>query len=234
MLKGIKNPVFDVRMYAADISGDAAFYDKWYRLMPASRCERCDRFKIEADKKRCIKSYALISYSLGDLIGTDITTFDIREGAGGKPYLSDIPVYFNISHAKERVVCALSPMEIGCDVEIRSANALSVAKRFFSGDEYRLLLAEEDEKARDALFTKLWTIKESVVKCSGEGIRRIFSDFSVVDDDGNIAGRIKLSGIDQEYHIRCFASENGYCYSLCSEYENIGDKIRFIDTSQMI
>lgn len=225
---------FDVRLYAADTSGDGQFFDRWYARMPEARRTRCDRFRQEADRKRCITAYALLSYALSDITGTCRYTWDMTEGAGGKPYLTDIPVSFNISHAKDRVIAALSPADVGCDVECKNRNALMVAKRFFSPDEYAYLTAAPNEETLKRSFTRLWSIKESVVKCCGEGIRMPFSDFSVVDDKGHIKDTVTVPGADEEYHIREFAAEGMYCYSLCSVYDRIEDDIRRIDCDRMI
>ena len=234
MLKATADTVFDVRLYVADTSGDEAFFDTWYARMPQTRRTRCDRFRQEADRKRCITAYALLSYALNELTGKRSCTWNVTEGADGKPYLTDIPVFFNISHSGERIALALSPMEVGCDVESKSANALSIAKRFFSENEHAYILAAPDEKTRSRDFTRLWTMKESVVKCCGEGIRRPFRDFSVVDEEGGITDTVTLPGKRDVYHIREFAAEDKYCYSVCSIYDRIENDIRRIDCDRMI
>lgn len=234
MLNATADTVFDVRLYVADTSGDEAFFDRWYARMPLSRRARCDRFRQEADRKRCITAYALLSYALGELTGDRSYTLDLTEGADGKPYLTDNTAFFNISHSGERIALALSPMEVGCDVESKSANALSVAKRFFSENEYDYILAAHDESVRSRDFTRLWTMKESVVKCCGEGIRRPFRDFSVVDEEGRITDTVMLPDKDRVYRIREFAAEDKYCYSVCSIYDRIENDIRRIECDKMI
>ncbi len=226
------NNAFPVRLYVSCVPEDATFFDEWYKKMPDKRRERCDRFRNEADRNRCITSYALLVYALRDtgLAGDD--TVAIKEGPDGKPYLADIPVHFNISHAKDRVLVALSHLEVGCDVECRSTGALKVAKRFFAPEEYEFLSRITDEETQGLEFTKLWTLKESVVKCCGEGIRRAFDDFRVADKNGKRAGRVRINGDERTFYIKEFESEGGYCYSICSVYDKAEDKMRFIDLAQ--
>ena len=243
MLKGGdgENHTFAVRLYGSDLSYDKGFYDRWYELMPKGRRERADRFRNEIDRHRCIAAYALLVSAILELTeDTDLCmeeetltvirsgSLDIREDDRGKPFLPDIPVSFNISHAGERVAVALSHTDVGCDVERRNNNAMSVAKRFFAAEEYRLLSETEDEKDRRHVFTRLWTLKESVVKCCGEGIIHPFDDFSVVDVHGNIKQTVDLPGSENDYHIKEFDGENDYCYAVCSIYDGIEDSIRRI------
>ena len=146
----------------------------------------------------------------------------------GKPYFESIPVHFNISHAGDRVMVALSPGEVGCDVEHKSKDALRIAKRFFTVREYEALLAIADEERRSQEFMRLWTLKESVVKCCGEGIRHSFDDFSLLDAEGERKSIIKLNSRNVPYHIKEFKSENGYCYSCCSAYGEFEEELRKI------
>ena len=246
MLRGMlrangDNHVFPVRLYVSDTDGDRALFDTWYDLMPQSRQARADRFKNEPDRRRCILAYALlvtavrevhndIHLSIGPSIESLITgsSLDISETADGKPYLTNIPICFNISHSKERVAVAVSAADVGCDVECKSSDPLRIAKRFFTAGEYSYLLGIEDKAELASEFTRLWTLKESIVKCCGEGIRRPFSDFSLLDDEGKRVDVINLPGITGDYHIREYEAENGYCYSICSTYDVIEDEIRWV------
>ena len=167
--------LFPVRVYVTGISRPDTFYDRWYEAMPPSRRERADRFRMEADKKRCIMAYALLIKAVNELTSdlgvqnewglTDGKNQMIKElplsySPDGKPYFDNIPVHFNISHAGERVMVALSPCPVGCDVEHKGKDALRIAKRLFTGREYEALRSIPDEKRRMHEFTRLWTLKE--------------------------------------------------------------------------
>ena len=219
---------FATRLYVSDICAKEELLGKWYDAMPSGRRQRCDRFRGDADRRRCIMAYALLVHAIRDIgIGCS-DTLDLREGDNGKPFIADIPVCFNISHSGERVAVAVSSAQVGCDVETRSDNALRVAKRFFSPDEYAFLESIEDDGMQRAEFTRLWTMKESVIKCCGEGIRRVLSDFSVTDESGIRRKTITLAGKDERYHIKEYEGECGYFYSVCAVSENIEDGIRRI------
>jgi 4'-phosphopantetheinyl transferase len=224
-------------MYVTDISQSEEFYDMWYNRMPKERRVKADRYRVDVVRKRCITAYALLVYALCDgqkdgLIPQGIDSgsaeLAISEDDDGKPHLEGIPICFNISHSGDMVAVAISPGEVGCDVECKSKNAMSIAEHFFAKDEVEFLSNIEDDALQSLEFTKLWTMKESVVKCSGEGIRRAFSDFSLIDCVGERVGHLTLPGRNDTFRVREFESKNGYCFSVCSVYEDIEDKIRYV------
>lgn len=92
----------------------------------------------------------------------------------GKPFLADHPdIHISISDSGGYVVCAFAPVPVGIDLqEIRSLHRtpLQLADRFFTKDEYEMLQGEHDGQARADLFCRLWTIKESCLKCTGHGL----------------------------------------------------------------
>ena len=227
---------FPLRLYAAHVNAPEHVLKKWYELMPESRRQKADRFKNEPDRHRCITAYALLAFGIRDIAkDTGIELSDsikdplpVEAGEDGKPFIASLPFMFNISHSGDRVIVAFSPREVGCDVEKKSRSALRIAKQFFAKEEYEHLLSIEDEAAIQNEFTGLWTLKESVVKCCGEGIRHPLNDFCLVDDKGNRKRKIRLKDRDSVYHVREYESENGYHYGVCSLSEDMEDEMRFV------
>jgi phosphopantetheinyl transferase len=94
----------------------------------------------------------------------------------GKPIISpeqnSLNLSFNLSHSKHRVLIAISPHEVGVDIEKkRPANILKISKRFFHSQEHQELLETKlsPEKLEKKFFT-LWTEKEALIKCEGESL----------------------------------------------------------------
>ena len=79
----------------------------------------------------------------------------------GKP-VSDV-ISFNVSHCNGAVALVLSDKDVGVDVENVRKTERSVAE-YVSGDKE--LYHVNDDKD----FFKLWTAKESLVKCQGKGL----------------------------------------------------------------
>ena len=92
-------------------------------------------------------------------------------GKSGKPYLTDHPFQFNLSHSGNYVFCGVSEQEIGVDIQkIQGNQELRLAKRFFAGPERRALEACGDEERRRRMFFRMWVRKEAYGKLTGEGI----------------------------------------------------------------
>ena len=100
-------------------------------------------------------------------IGGDLPPVLIAER--GKPYFSEGPWHFSISHTPRRVFCALSIRKVGIDAEEpdRAVN-LRLAEKILSPGEKAQFDAAADK--RKALLT-FWVLKEGAAKLSGEGLR---------------------------------------------------------------
>lgn len=90
----------------------------------------------------------------------------IRETApGGKPYLPACPeLHFSLSHSGDFVVCAISSVPVGVDLELPRAVHPGIAARWFSSEEQALLTQEP------SAFFDLWMTKEAVLKEIGCGL----------------------------------------------------------------
>lgn len=100
-----------------------------------------------------------------------------ERGPNGKPFLADgagdrrAPL-FNLAHTRGLVAAVVTHhADVGIDVEPleRGADALGLARRYFSGAEVRELERCSGVE-RDIRFTELWTLKEAFVKATGTGI----------------------------------------------------------------
>ena len=87
----------------------------------------------------------------------------------GKPYFSDSPVHFSISHTKKHVFCVLSDRPVGIDAEELDRRIdLRLAEKILSPKEYAQFQAAPDPRL--ALLT-FWVLKEAAAKATGEGLR---------------------------------------------------------------
>lgn len=133
----------------------------------------------------------------------------------GKPYLkTDVPLFFNISHSGELVVCAFSDTEVGVDVEKIGKERLAVAERFFHPEEVALLL-KVPEKERTELFFRYWSAKESVLKYKGTGLSASLSSF-YIRWEGKEAGIYGETGRLPLFLREC-SLDKGYKCFICSE-----------------
>ncbi len=96
-----------------------------------------------------------------------LKNFIVDCGEDGKPYIVNSDICFNISHSESEVMCVCGDENVGCDIQRIKPYNEKVARRFFTVNEYELL--EKNENKAYA-FTVLWTLKESALKYSGEGL----------------------------------------------------------------
>lgn len=109
-------------------------------------------------------------------LGADVI---IGTGEFGKPFIIGHDEWqFNISHTEGLLTVAISNMSIGIDVEnVQQAN-MSVAKRFFTHEEYAYI--ELDADHQHERFMEVWTKKESYLKYVGAGLHHPLNSINVI------------------------------------------------------
>ena len=142
--------------------------------LPQGRREKCLRYKIEADRKRCLGAGKIIQQILEEAG----CTAGVRFGVNGKPEADG--VYFNVSHSGDYVIGVAGDAPIGCDIEKMREVPPRVAERSFSDAEQHYIASQRDERVA---FWKLWTLKESYMKMTGEGMRLPIHSFEMRCDD---------------------------------------------------
>lgn len=131
------------------------------RLISPERAAKAMRYRFSDDRKRSIAGGLLLREFLGD---AEIFTDEF-----GKPRTTDGRC-FNLSHSGDWAILALSECEIGCDIEqIRQVDPLRLGKTVFTERELALIRQSPD---RLGVFFGLWTKKEALLKCMGEGFHR--------------------------------------------------------------
>lgn len=149
-----------------DALGDEFVANNFYRL-PACRQQYCAKYQQIFDRDRCLLAYLLLEKGLKEHFAID-QPLEFTYNHYGKPYLKDIPnIYFNMSHCKCGVVCALADCEIGVDIQEVRPFEIDIARRVCSESEIQQLL-DSDDPAR--LFCRIWTKKESFAKAKGASV----------------------------------------------------------------
>ena len=121
---------------------------------------------------------------------------------------------FNLSHVEDWVILAISPFQIGIDVEyvLRQNNISSISNRFFSQFEIEKLNNLSSVEKSD-LFFKYWTLKEAYLKANGFGLSGRLKDFYYLfDGDGSIKMMSSESKaiINNNWTFKCFSPEKKY------------------------
>lgn len=86
----------------------------------------------------------------------------------GKPYLIDFPErQFSMTHCEGLAACLVASSPCGLDAEAIRPFRTRVLCRAFTEREQRQILQSQNP---EELFFRLWTLKESFVKATGDGL----------------------------------------------------------------
>ena len=178
----------EVLLYIGNINN----YDFSKAVVSSQRKETTERMRFEDDRRKSILAEQLLRKALlAEGLISDVSE-DLKYGfsAHEKPYLINYPaLHFNFSHSGDFALCAVSDEEVGADLERIKDIDLKLAKRFFSPSEYDRLLAQNDPCIQRELFFSYWTMKESYIKFTGEGLPRMLGGFDACDPSLGVSFR---------------------------------------------
>lgn len=122
--------------------------------------------KHELSRRESVLAWSLFSFGYRSLGGKP-EACALHFGTHGKPYLAGGGAFFSLSHSGGRVLCAFSEAPVGADIQKITEPKDGVLKIAFTESERAAVLSASSPKT---VFTKLWTLKESRLKYSGEGV----------------------------------------------------------------
>ena len=196
---------------------DDSLYQAIYENTSVARREKADKLRLRNDRNLCLGA--------GFLLDCGLHEHGLREAeqeygtlGNGKPVFLDLPdLRFSLSHSGTIAMAALSACGIGCDIEKVREFDMAVAKRFFAPGEYKTLLKQPTEEARQDMFFRFWTLKESFLKATGQGLALPMHDFEISIEDDSIS-IIQMTD-NREFFFRELNAYAGYKCSVCSEEE---------------
>ena len=225
------------RIYIADISvlKDSSVFENLLKRVPAYRQKKAMSFKFPKGKMQSLGVGLLLHLACVEA-GFEGADEHVAYGENGKPYLVDFPdVHFNLSHSGERVMCVISPFEVGCDVEIIKGDRGRLAERFFKPEESAWIKHFETLEKQSEAFYRLWTLKECYMKVTGRGMSLMPDKFALrVDENENIS--LYHDGDRPEYDFREIDLHDGYRYAYCMKNngENAPQEIRCVDLNILL
>lgn len=150
--------VLEIKYIKNQISPDELEYIK---ARTPKRYAKCLEYKSLEERISSLISRIMICNNLS--IDEDIIKYSELK----KPYIKNGP-YFNVSHSKEYTVFVKSENKIGIDIEYIDEKNIGILDYAFNKDEQDYILECKDNYGSTERLTKLWTIKESLFKASGD------------------------------------------------------------------
>lgn len=124
----------------------------------------------------------------------DLKLPEIYLSDSGKPFFKDSKIFFNYSHSKNYIACAISQHEVGIDIEETNINISdAIAKKYLDN--------EKDNSKR----IEIWVKKESYSKLKGLGLQIGFQN-------------VKLDELKEQ---NFFIKEKEYMCSIYCDTKNI-------------
>ncbi|MCR5642363.1 MAG: 4'-phosphopantetheinyl transferase superfamily protein [Prevotella sp.] len=162
------------------------------------RRQQALRFQYEHGQRTCVLAYLLLKRALKEEFGMEENPL-FEYGEHGKPSIVGHPeIFFNLSHCREAVACAVSRRPVGIDVESVGRYREAVA-RYTMNDKEMALITNAPQP--EVMFTRLWTMKEARLKLTGEGI--------------NDNMKQVLTEADRKSYTTVECLEQGYIYTVC-------------------
>lgn len=162
-----------IHLWLADLNvADETRQQFWQTLAPEER-QRAERFAFERDRHHFIAGRGILRQILSEYLHLPPAQLQFAYSPRGKPSLLNpsTPLCFNLSHSQGLALVAFAlDREVGVDLEgDRPIEALQLAKRFFSPQEYTALSNLPPHRQQTTFF-KLWTCKEAYLKATGTGL----------------------------------------------------------------
>ncbi|HEX8557463.1 MAG TPA: 4'-phosphopantetheinyl transferase superfamily protein [Pyrinomonadaceae bacterium] len=191
-------------------------------LLSEDEAARADRFRFERHRGHFIVARAALRRILGRYLGSPGRLLRFGYNEYGKPSLAHPTLRFNLSHAGEVALLAVtSGREVGVDVEaIRDdVEGEKLAEHFFSPGEVETLMSLP-EAARARAFFDCWTRKEAFIKALGSGLSHPLDAFDVSLAPGEPAALLRTRADSREaarWTLRELEPGEGYAAAVAVE-----------------
>lgn len=140
------------------------------KYLNKTELHRAQKYHFEKDRHRFIICRTILKLILAQQTFDEISNINIKIDQNNKPYISSKKaIFFNMSHAGDYAIIAVCCVPVGIDLEYQNKkfDFTEILPSTFSKLEIETILKSTD---KTAMFFKLWTRKEAIVKATGKGI----------------------------------------------------------------
>lgn len=213
-----------------DTNMETVKFDTFLQFVSEEKYNKIKKLYRLADAYHTLFADILLKYVICKKTGMEIADLKFTYNKYGKPFIKNEGVYFNASHSGDWVVCAISEYPVGVDVEEVKKADLTIAKRFFSENEYTYILGKEESKRLECFF-ELWTLKESYIKAVGKGLFIPLSSFSIVNLNDN--KRVEINGQRKSCYFYQYDIFSNYKLAVCGYNNKFKKEINFIKIDEI-
>ncbi|MBQ6889067.1 MAG: 4'-phosphopantetheinyl transferase superfamily protein [Lachnospiraceae bacterium] len=225
--------IIDIR----EVEKNSRVGERMFAVVGRQRQEKIEKYRFDKDKLRSLCAGALLclgvmewdegelDFDLHKVVPEKVNWemlpafFDAQKkdvscdyGKNGKPSLVHYPsIHFNVSHSGDYVIAAFDRQPVGIDIQEHRQLKDSTARHFLTAWELEQATMQAENGNREEILCRLWAIKESYVKLTGEGIGKPMKEFRVnrqscqIEDEKRqpIAGFVEKLWMENYYISVC-------------------------------
>jgi 4'-phosphopantetheinyl transferase len=160
----------EIHLWRADLDRSIKAVPALKQTLGPEELAKAGQFRLELDRKRYIIAHGAFRNILARYLKTTPREPVFRYGPAGKPELASGVVSFNMSHADDLFLCAISlAPDVGVDVERVRPGVDQAVAGWLSSPRAQCFLEALPQPARRRAFFHGWTRLEAYIKARGEG-----------------------------------------------------------------
>lgn len=196
------------------VLADEALFQRLFALVNEERRQKILRMQRHHDQCLSLAAECLLIRACKDY-GIDYNEQQVVYNEHQKPLWANASMYFNLSHSHHRALCVADYTPVGCDVEYISGDHSNVAYRYFTPEECEAIAACNTPEAKQHTFFRLWTLKESYMKCTGMGFHLPLNKFGINLQSGPLQ---LLRPTDSHSYSFYEYADDEYKYAACIQH----------------
>jgi 4'-phosphopantetheinyl transferase len=206
----------EVHIWHACFSDNVKYIQRFASFLSKDEHQKAENYKFFKDGQDFIISRGILRSLLSYYLKEIPENIEIIYGLWGKPYvLTKQPLYFNLSHSRNSILCAIAKnYEIGIDIEYvdSTLDLEGIALNILSPKELAYWKNVKPEAKADTFF-KLWVSKEAFLKASGKGWLDNYQQIPSLEG-------ISLAGKDSIHYKSSEKMEIPYFFKTIHGYES--------------
>lgn len=195
----------EVHVWCTSISEGVEMLPVYRAPLNADELARAGKYFQLKDQQRFVVSRGMQRMVLGRYLNNAPDKLEFILGDNKKPKIahnSSEPLFYNLSHAGDRILIAVANSPVGVDVEYLDPDFdfKDILPDNFSGQE----IAWINETNSLERFYQLWTRKESFLKATGKGLGEHLSVTPVLDGSHNLSQTLlkdDMAWVQQSFKI---------------------------------
>ena len=206
-------------------------YGILYENLSETKKKKIQQYYFWEDAQRTLLGDAMIRKFVGEKLKVDCRELEFAINKYGKPYINgNTGINFNISHSGEIIVCSIGERENGIDVEKIKKFDIKIVESFFQHEEFKALFNLPKDKQNESFF-RLWTLKESYIKCVGKGLAMPLNSFGFKINNYSV----EFCGPNKnKFKFEQFRTKDDYYISVCTMNEKVNKFINYINIDDLI